>query len=436
MTPDQQQASDAFYRFLMSDETIFILSGGPGVGKTWLMGHLCDDVLSLYADSCRMLGREIQFKSVHFTATTNKAAEILEHSIKKPVQTIHSFLGLKVKEDYKTGKTDLIKTNNYEIKKNIILFIDEYSMIDTTMFKLIIDTLPYCKIIFVGDDNQMAPVDESKSPVMCAITPDNHAFLNQPVRNAGAQPLVDICNQLRQTVETGVFHPIKEVPGYIEYLDDAQMQQKLDQHFQDLDPSCRVLCYTNSRVKQFNDHIRQVVRGMPAEIQVGDTLVVAQNAQTTAGQTINVEREVYVTHIGPAMDTGLDPSIFEDGKELLYQEVKVRVLPFHKNDYVLRVPLENERWSIAVKYFARIKDWHNYFALKNKLADLRDKAACTVYKAQGSTYDFVFLDLGNIGTSFDAEQVARMLYVGFSRAKSKVYLYGQLPNKYTYPRTP
>jgi len=40
------------------------------------------------------------------------------------------------------------------------------------------------------------------------------------------------------------------------------------------------------------------------------------------------------------------------------------------------------------------------------------------------------MDIGNIGTSYDAAQVARMLLVGASRATTKVYLYGRLPAMY------
>jgi hypothetical protein len=42
----------------------------------------------------------------------------------------------------------------------------------------------------------------------------------------------------------------------------------------------------------------------------------------------------------------------------------------------------------------------------------------------------VFLDLGNIGKCTDDDQVARMLYVGASRATTRLVLYGQLPARF------
>ena len=52
--------------------------------------------------------------------------------------------------------------------------------------------------------------------------------------------------------------------------------------------------------------------------------------------------------------------------------------------------------------------------------------ASTVNKAQGSTYDTVYLDLNDIGKCQDRDQVNRMLYVGVSRAKHKVVFTGDI----------
>ncbi len=71
-----------------------------------------------------------------------------------------------------------------------------------------------------------------------------------------------------------------------------------------------------------------------------------------------------------------------------------------------------------------------YFKLKNEYPDLRAADASTVYKAQGSTYDTSFIDVGNIGECNRPDVVARMLYVAVSRARKRVVFYGDLPSKY------
>jgi ATP-dependent exoDNAse (exonuclease V) alpha subunit len=430
LTQGQQKASDAFFEFLMSEEPFFSISGPAGTGKTFLMSHLCETVMQHYHDACKLLDIKPEFFNLAFTATTNKAAEVLEQSLKKQVSTIHSFLGLRVRNDYRTGKTLLDKTRNWHVRKKYVLFIDECSMIDAHLLKLILETMQDSKIIFVGDHAQMAPINEKQSQLYDLLKPENFCVLTEPVRNAGQPALVDLCAQLRHTVETGEFSPIEPAKDVVTYLNDNQVLQKLDELFKDPDPSCRVLCYTNERVQEYNQHIRQSVRKLPEEIQVGDVLVVAQNGKAISGDIINVEREIIVEElIGIEEDHSVN-FIFPDEKPIQYYRAKIRNLSGAQISWIVRIPLQPERVTYAVKAFAKKAEWHFHYRLKEDYMDLREKAACTVYKAQGSTYDTVIIDLNDIGKSFDAAQVARMLYVGASRARKQIYLFGSLPWRY------
>lgn len=427
LTQGQQAAADAFFDFLLTDQTTFGISGSAGVGKTFLMKYLANDIMRKYEASCRMIGTDPDYDSVAFTATTNKAAEVLETALGAPVQTIHSFMGLKVQENYRTGKTTLQETKNYRKRSRLILFIDECSMIDTQLYDKILETFLDCKIVFVGDHAQMAPIGESLSKVYTELDPDNLAVLTEPVRNAGQPVLMALCAQLRDTVETGIFHPIMEAPGVVDYLTDADMQEGLEHIFPDLNPSCRILCYTNDRVQQYNEYIREEVRNLPKEPQPGDVMVVAQ-AYNSGKLSLSVEREVTIAAVGPVeMNTAFEQII---GEAIPYRNLTIGSPTDPDRGFDIPVAIYPERVSLLVKRLARAKAWGDYFDLKNAFADLRDKASCTVYKAQGSTYDSVFVDLGNIGTSFSPEQVARMLFVAISRAKERVFLYGQLPSRY------
>lgn len=429
-TDDQQAGADAYFDFLFSDAKTFVISGGAGVGKTFLMSKLCSDTMKEYQDACKLLGQTSVYDQLTFTATTNKAAEVLEQTLKLPVQTIHSFLGLKVQNDYKTGKTRLIKTNSWKKRYKHIVFIDESSMIDSMLYQTILESFENSKIVFVGDHAQMAPVDEQLSPVYQNVDPDNFVFLAEPVRNAGTPALVDLCAQLRGTVETGRFQPIMPVPGVIDYLTDAQMEAELHACFQDPEPSARVLCYTNDRVQTFNDYIRSDVRGLPTQIQEDDILVVAQTAQALNGDNINVERELKVLKLGPIQIDDNHTDLFPDNQPITYREAVVQLLSGGAVTYTVRIPEEMPRVAYAKQHYKKTKSWQQFFGLQETYADLRDKACCTVYKSQGSTYDTVFIDIGNIGTSFNAEQVARMLFVAVSRATTRVCLYGRLPGRY------
>ena len=79
---------------------------------------------------------------------------------------------------------------------------------------------------------------------------------------------------------------------------------------------------------------------------------------------------------------------------------------------------------------ARRKDWGPMFDVRDSFIDLRGSDAATVYKAQGSTYDTVLLDLSDINRAHTLDQAARLLYVGASRARQKLYLWGELSGRF------
>jgi len=428
LKPGQQAAADAFFNFLFTSDPYFVISGTAGVGKTFLMSHIADSVMEDYETACKLLGREKIYHSAVFTALTNKAADVLEQSLHVPVPTIHSFTRLVVKQDYKTGKTHLKKRQDWAKRTNLIVFIDECSMIDSQLFDLLQETFENCKIVFVGDHAQMSPVDEALSPIYRHVDNGNFVTLTEPVRNAHVPELVTLCSQFRTTVETGEFRPIKPVPGIIEYLTDAAMEQKLDEYFSSSSQDARVLCYTNARVQQYNDHIRTNVQKLSSHFSVGDILVTG-STYATPGHILNVERRVFIEHMGPIELDEDHNDIFPDNLPIEFQKTRITILATGSCIEV-NLPRNRDRVDWAIKHYKKCKDFRSYFELRDRYIDLRDRYASTVYKAQGSTLETVFIDLGNIGTCYKAEQVARMLFVAVSRARSKIFLYGSLPRRY------
>lgn len=419
----QQAAADAFFEFLFSEDSEFIISGPAGVGKTYLMDYIIDNTMPRYEEMCQLLGEESKYYSVAMTATTNKAADVLSQSVKRPTQTVHSYFGLVVQNDFSTGKTKIRRRKDWEAKGNTIIFIDECSMIDTELWKELQAGTVNCKLVYVGDRHQLAPVQEDLSPVYKHNSP--MVELLEPVRNANQPALMAICQQLRDTVATGVFQPIQEVPGVIDILDDREMQAELATTFQKQTHEARVLAYTNKRVVEFNDHIRSV-RALPDRFTVGEYLVAASMIHTKKGQ-VPVETEIEVL-----LNRGPDQLLIDKDHGGVYLDVDRIDLRTSLGDVLREVPVMTDRkhFDELVRYYSRRKQWDRYFFLRDQVADLRPRDAATVHKSQGSTYDTVFIDLGNIGTCHQPDQVARMLYVAFSRARSRVFLYGDLAQKY------
>lgn len=105
--------------------------------------------------------------------------------------------------------------------------------------KRIVGTDNTCKIIYLGDHCQMAPVFEKISPIY--ETPKGFTLLTQAMRNAGQPALMNLCTQLRHTVETLEFYAIEEVPGVIDYVSGDDAYQCIIDIFKVEDPSARIL---------------------------------------------------------------------------------------------------------------------------------------------------------------------------------------------------
>lgn len=430
LTKDQQQAANALYHFLLNEDKTFVLSGGAGVGKTYTMNEVNKTILEKYRNTCQLLGQTPQYSQILFTATTNKAAKVLGDAIEEPVATIHSALGLIVKDNFNTGKQDLkhAKPDSPVVLKNTILFVDEASMIQSELYDAILAALHNSKVIFVGDKDQMSPIGEELSPLYKNVNPDNFVHLSEPIRNAESPALVSLCSQLRATVETGIFVPIEEVPGSVEYLSPRRMQDMLNETFSEQTDEARILCYSNARVQSYNEFIREI-RNQGHDFEVGERLVAA-SAYARGRFRIPVEAEVEIYGVGD-LDVKEGFADYNNGEPLYFRSYLVGPPGMSKAEATaVLVPEDHGIVKEVLKKIARRKVWDLYFSLKNCFADLRNKEACTVHKSQGSTYDEVFIDLGNIGTCRDPEQAARLLFVAASRARSRVWLYGQLPSQY------
>ncbi len=425
LTQGQQAAADAFFQMLLDDSMKKIIVSGPaGVGKTFWMGHLIDTVIPMYHKTCKLMGIPPKYSEVHMTATTNKAAEVLGLATKKPTSTIHSFLGLKVQEDYANGTTRLTKSKSWRVHSNKIIFIDEAFMVDRNLLKYIHEGLHNCKIVYVGDHCQLTSVTEAICPLLQLPIPTYH--LTEQMRTKDNY-LLALHAQLRNTVESKLFQPIP-LGGTIELLTDDSIQEKLTTYMMDPDHNNRILTYTNNRAIAFNDHIRHA-RGITAPYVAGEHLI-ANTACNDGDLHVSVEDEVYIH--------GVDaPEQHEICEGVFLEVMGADVSTPHSHDYV-HLPANKEHFYALIKYFASIKNWPMYFMLKNEYLDLRPKDAATVHKAQGSTYDNVFVDLGDLSSCRNPDTAARLLYVAITRAKYRVFLYGELHSKYggTYVLTP
>ena len=169
LTAEQQKVKDNFLTFLFNNEKYMIIDGKGGTGKTFLLSSLVKSLNNEAVDLAKILGKTLPFKVYAITATTNKACDVLKNYYKDTecdIQTIYSLLNLKVKQNYDTGEQKIVpKGTSQYIIENAVIFIDECSMIDSTLLSYIDKGTFNCKIILIGDKCQLPPVRESISPI-------------------------------------------------------------------------------------------------------------------------------------------------------------------------------------------------------------------------------------------------------------------------------
>jgi UvrD-like helicase C-terminal domain len=246
--------------------------------------------------------------------------------------------------------------------------------------------------------------------------------LTEPMRNNTQPGLMNIVAQLRDTVRTGVFKPIQAVKGVIDWVDDVGLEHALNVYHKVQSYDHRIMVYTNDRVMAYNGHIREM-RGLTDAYHVGEILVAANSTQRS-DYKFSVEKKftVIAVHEEETVDFGEDISFRV--KRLDLRDTRGGV---YTN---VRVPAEPEHYRQLLNWLKKDKRWGIYYTFQETYLELRPHDAATVYKGQGNSHNVVIIDLSNIATCHNPDQVARMLYVGFSRARIRVIMYGDLPAKY------
>jgi len=410
LTEDQQSALDAFHEFLLDPiEQVFVLSGYSGCGKSTLVRTIIDEVPK-FVRTAKLIDPQTKDYTIELTATTNKAAENLGQITGHSAGTIHSFLGLRVNTDYKTGVTTLTPRRGALPLEGYLLFIDEASYVDKQLLQMIFQLTRDCKIVFIGDPAQLTPVKATTTPVFDANF--TGAMLSTVVRQAEGNPIVDLSTMFRHTVNTGEFFSFKPDGNAVVYLQRDQFNQAIEQEFTRADwryQDSKVLAWTNKCVIGYNHFIRNSVKGDP-HFAVGDYAVVNSFITVGSGKSLKTDQMVCITSIGP--DTQHRDVM---GKWYTIDNESSCFMPNHladKNKRIREAKANNEYTLIA--------------EIESQWIDLRAAYACTINKAQGSTFDRVFIDLDDIRRCNSGDQIARMLYVGVSRARHQVFLTGDL----------
>lgn len=131
---------------------LFILTGGPGTGKTTVI----KGIVEIFAD---LHGVSLDPKDYHkenpfpilLAAPTGRAAKRMSEATGLPAMTIHRLLGYNAAEGFTHHEDEPIEGN--------LLIVDEMSMVDTWLANQLLKSLPTgMQVILVGDEDQLPSV--------------------------------------------------------------------------------------------------------------------------------------------------------------------------------------------------------------------------------------------------------------------------------------
>lgn len=260
----------------------------------------------------------------------------------------------------------------------------------------------------MGDPAQLTPVKSQGTPVFDAHF--NGAALTQVVRQASGNPIVDLSTRFRETVNTGEFFSFTPDGTHIQYLPRDEFNAAILREFSRPDwryQDSKILGWTNKCVIAYNHAVRDHVKGDP-EFAVGD-YAMCNKFITVNRMAIKTDQLVQITSISP------------DCHEL---DVPGNIFTL---DYKINVfgPKSLAEKNARLKQARAVEDYLDIERIDNWV-DLRAAFAQTVNKSQGSTYDRVFIDLDDISRVTNGNTMARLLYVGISRARHQVILTGDI----------
>lgn len=465
-TQDQLNAYNELLDFINKDynESDYkrALVGPAGTGKTYLIKALIKNCNYTYS-------------SIGLSAPTHKACRVLNESIKLPnikVNSLQSDLGLRLNFD-----VDKFDINNppFDPKGRIkigdfkVYIVDESSMINRglqTFLEKICKTNK-CKIIYIGDEYQLPPINEIYSPTLRGI---KTAKLNQIVRQGNNNPVSELLPMLRYDIEhnsTTFLNYISKnktkfnsdyTKGYyvcnqqefeqniLVYFNDEKLTKNVDY--------VKIIAYTNPVVSGWNKYIRQTI------IKDCDKSIITQHDLILSYSTL-------INQFNEAIIKNSEEYIIKDIvnyshpiyglKGFLVRFVAIYgghvTTPLFIIDHTDRftiqkyINISNDLINAAKSANSKIRaqKWRDYFEFKetcllltpifksdgktilyNKSLDYG--FSLTTHKAQGSTFDNVFVDVNNIVFDIlghlrsDLKQINRTLYTACSRCKNKLYL--------------
>ena len=377
LTTEQQSALDALMVAVRERRRVAMLTGPAGSGKTTVMRAF---VAMLRAEDY----------AVRLFAPTNKAALRLSQTTGEPVSTVHSALYAKIWED-DAGDMRFAQPRAI-VEKRQVAIVDEASMIGSRLANDIETTFPEdAVIVYVGDPNQIPPVEDTWGAPMLAPT----AHLDTIHRQANDNPIIAFATAIRlgagkqwlagwvaqQKPDSAVY--LLQIP-----LSDV-VQWYVGAVLAGLD--VQAIAWTHAQRVAFNADVRAVF-----DARKWDRRIVIRENDRERGivngdvWTFKAQRRLaYGGQVGTLVDPASDRTV--------------------SRAYVAA----DDLWEAPPNVWRDFRKQHRY------VTRVTDGYCVTIHSSQGSQWDVVLILVDP--RLFDAAQ-RRLLYTAVTRAATRVIL--------------
>ncbi|MFO7574687.1 MAG: AAA family ATPase [Bacteroidales bacterium] len=443
-TADQQTAIGKLSEYVAenSNDSIFLLTGYAGTGKTSLISALvkCLD--------------QLRMRSV-LMAPTGRAAKVLASYSGKQANTIHKKIYRQKSSRDGVGTFSLDRN----LHKETYFIVDEASMItnrtgDSSVFgsgNLLDDLFEYvysgsgCKLILVGDTAQLPPVGSDMSPALDVAILERYGFgvksieLKDVVRQAvssgilmnatGVRELVSENNHDSPLIDMSGFDDIVRISGD-ELIEELQSAYEVTGKEETI-----VVVNSNKMANKYNQGIRNRIFFREDEVGPGDLVMIVRNNYYWLPES---EQSGFIANGDIAEVTSVGK--YEERNGFRFAEMSL-FFPDYQEEIDAKVMLDTLHYDTPAMpeeksrelYFSILEDYPDIRSKKKQYEAVREDPyynalqvkfayAVTCHKAQGGQWKRVFIDQGMFNRQEPATEYLRWLYTAITRATEKLYL--------------
>ncbi len=368
------------------EEKLFLLTGGPGTGKTAAIAR----ILQMLQYQAREKNQTLR---IALAAPTGKAATRLSEALRSELlmfeaKTLHRLLGVRF------NSVQFLHDAKHPLLQDVLI-VDEASMIDLPMMCKLLEALPpEARLILVGDAQQLPSVETGN--VLQALCQTLKHTTDSASRRVHLDRIYrqDSTSDFAQAANTVLAGDAKT------FIEDLRQSHYRGLHWHDSSPSNLETIIQNRALPHYQK--LQHAASLDQALAISKSFRVLCAARESQAGCIAINR--YISeHVNKKND-----SPFYAGRLCMVTENTAREQLFN-GDIGLCWPDTDGVMRIWVETAAGIKSWHPSHFPKHE-----DAFAITVHKAQGSEFGRVLLVLPDAQHRVLSRE---LLYTGLTRAR-------------------